>query len=263
MSPNRPQRYDISLENANIFVKICGFRPFPTFPDLFRPSFRLSGAGFTRAVSPRRRDGRSAQRGTREGASRANREHAAKRSEGEHARESEEATERGTQQARGPGYGRHGGGGRGNPPPHHSTNALGAHCVVFSREAVGGIPLPYYFTAGATEGSGAPPSEVQAQGFTNVHTAEHGAYTCGNFVHIRMAKGGRSKGRGSTQRRRRPDPRAAHERQRSGTPEAFHRDEAERRPKGVSGAKRGGTEGAADRPQPQKGRPNEAEERLR
>lgn len=73
--------------------------------------------GFTPAVSPRRRDGRSAQRGTREGASRANREHAAKRSAGEHTRESEGATERETQQARGPGTGRHGGGGQGQGTP--------------------------------------------------------------------------------------------------------------------------------------------------
>lgn len=244
MSPNRPQRYDISLEIANIFVKICSFRPFPTFPDLFRLPPRLSGAGFTRAVSPRRRDGRSAQRGAREGASRANREHAAKRSAGEHARESEEATERGTQQARGPGYGRHGGGGRGSPPPHHSTNSLVAHCVAFSREAVGGIPLPYYFTAGATGGSLAQPSEAQAQGFTNGNTAEHGAYRNGNSVHIQMEKGGGSRGSGSTQRRSQPATRAAREGQQSGHRKGEPRASKRR---GAGRARRGETRAPGDR----------------
>lgn len=194
----------------------CKNLQIPTLFDLFRPLPRLSGAGFTPAVSPAAETGgaRSEER-ERE---RAERTESTQPSEAQ-ASTRERAKKRpneGHSKREGQASGGTAAGGRGSPTPHHSTNALVARCVAFSREAVGGIPLPYYFTAEATGGSGAQPSAAQAHGFTDVYTAEHVAYRNVNGMHIQMEKGGGRRGNGSTQRRSQPGPRAAHEGQRSG-----------------------------------------------
>lgn len=255
-----PAKVRYKFVNCKYF---CKNLRFPTFSDLFRPSFRLSVLGFTPAVSPRRRDGRSAQRGAREGASRANREHAAKRSAGEHTRESEEATERGTQQARGPGTGRHGGGGQGQPTPSpQHKRPCGALCGVFTGSS-GRKPTAVLLYG---RGDRRERSAAKRSAGAGVYKRTHRRALCIYKWQLRAytnGKGGREQGERehpAPQTARHPSSaREAAERHPQRAPKRRGREAAQE----ASGAKRGGAESAAERPRRQKARPNEAEERER